>query len=58
LLFGVSTVSGVDRAGTKNPNQSKAKADYWKPWHGYKAAHPNATVDEWRKQQKKAEKGR
>jgi len=48
LLLGSSAqVSG------KNPRLSGAKAAYWKDWHDYKAQHLNATVEEWRKSQRK-----
>jgi hypothetical protein len=36
----------------KNPRVSAAKTQYWKAWHEYSAAHPGATVAEWRKSQK------
>ena len=40
----------------KNPRISGAKAKYWQGWHDYQAAHPDATVAEWRKSLKPTRK--
>jgi hypothetical protein len=42
--------------GAKNPAMSEAKAKYWAGWHEYRALHPDATVGEWRKAQKRTKK--
>ena len=34
--------------------KSQAKAEYWRGWHDYKAAHPNVTVADWRKSRKRS----
>ena len=49
LLAGTST-SGQP---VRNSKMSEAKAAYWAAWHEYRAAHPDATVAQWRKTQKK-----
>jgi hypothetical protein len=36
--------------------KAQAKARYWAPWHEYRAAHPDATVAEWRRAQKRSSK--
>lgn len=36
--------------------KSQAKAKYWAEWHEYKAAHPDATVEQWRRSQKRSAK--
>jgi len=36
--------------------KSQAKAAYWSSWHQYKAQHPDATVDVWRKAQKRGKR--
>ena len=43
------TLPGADGDEAKNPRMSEAKAAYWAEWHQYRAAHPDATVAEWRK---------
>jgi len=48
----LASLSGPSTA-MKSSNVSKAKAEYWADWHAYKAAHPGATVTEWRKAQGK-----
>jgi len=35
-------------AAGKNPKLSAAKVEYWKSWWEYKAAHPIASVEDWR----------
>jgi hypothetical protein len=40
-------------AQIKNPRKSEAKAAYWREWHEYLAAHPAATVEDWRKAKKR-----
>jgi hypothetical protein len=40
----------------KKSRMSEAKAAYWQGWHEYKAAHPDATVDEWRRSQRRTTK--
>lgn len=40
----------------KKSRMSEAKAAYWRGWHEYRAAHPDATVDEWRRSQKRTTK--
>lgn len=41
------------RSDAKNTRMSEAKAAYWRGWHAYRSEHPNATVAEWRKAQKR-----
>lgn len=36
--------------------KSQAKTEYWREWHEYKAAHPDATVEQWRRAQKSSER--
>jgi hypothetical protein len=36
--------------------KSQAKARYWQGWHDYKANHPDATVAEWRRAQRRNKK--
>lgn len=38
----------------KNSRMSQAKAEYWRGWREYKAAHPDATVEQWRRAQKRS----
>jgi hypothetical protein len=38
----------------KNPRMSEAKAAYWQEWREYKAAHPDATLEQWRRSQKRS----
>jgi len=38
----------------KNPKMSEAKAAYWREWREYKAAHPDATLEQWRRAQKRS----
>jgi hypothetical protein len=52
----VAEFSGSGRATAVNPRMSEAKAEYWRGWHVYKAHHPDASVSEWRRTQKR--KGR
>ena len=33
--------------------KSQAKAAYWRGWHEFKQAHPDATVEQWRRAQKR-----
>jgi len=40
------------RSSGTYPGKSAAKAEYWNGWHTYKASHPDASVDEWRKWEK------
>lgn len=40
-------------SGPKNSRMSQAKAEYWREWREYKAAHPDATVEQWRRAQKR-----
>ena len=40
-------------AQVRNPRKSEAKAAYWREWHEYHAAHPDATVGDWRKAKKR-----
>jgi len=43
-------------AGTepvKHSRMSEAKAEYWRGWREYKVAHPDATVEQWRRAQKR-----
>ena len=47
-LFG-----GLSTTGAKNPKMSEAKAAYWREWHEYKAAHPDASLEQWRRSQKR-----
>lgn len=37
----------------KNPRISGAKLAYWSAWHKYRAEHPEATIEEWRKLKRK-----
>jgi hypothetical protein len=39
--------------GPKNSKMSQAKAEYWRDWRRYKAEHPDATVEQWRRAQKR-----
>lgn len=57
LLGGNTPGAPKGRDGAKNPAMSQAKARYWASWHEYQAAHPGATVAEWRKAQKRKGKG-
>lgn len=47
---------GATATGAKNPRMSEAKAAYWRQWHDYKAAHPDATLEQWRRSQKRSTK--
>lgn len=51
-------LGGSGTGSVKNPAMSSAKAAYWKAWHQYRAAHPAATVAEWRKGQKASRRSR
>lgn len=53
MKLALASLAGPSTA-VKSSNVSKAKAEYWAAWHTYKAAHPDATVAEWRKAQTKA----
>ena len=37
----------------RNSRMSEAKSAYWKEWHKYKAANPDAKVEQWRRSQKR-----
>ena len=47
---------GMSPAPGKYFAKSQAKAEYWKPWHQFKAAHPDATLAEWRRALKRSKK--
>jgi hypothetical protein len=48
----VGVLASTPSSTVTHPAVSRAKAEYWAAWHQYKAAHPDATVAEWRRVQK------
>ena len=55
LEAGISLLTG-SATPVRNSKMSEAKAAYWQAWHEYKAAHPDATVEQWRRAQKRSTK--
>lgn len=53
LDAGISSLTG-SAGQAKNSRMSEAKAAYWQEWHQYKAAHPEATVEQWRRAHKRS----
>jgi hypothetical protein len=48
--------AGPGSTTIRNSRMSEAKARYWAEWHEYKATHPDATVEQWRRSQKRSAK--
>lgn len=40
----------------KYSKMSEAKAEYWREWHEYKESHPDSTVEQWRRAQKRSKR--
>jgi len=55
LDAGISMLAG-DADGPRNSRMSQAKAAYWREWHEFKESHPDATVEQWRRAQKRTKK--
>ena len=49
----LATFAGSGSQNVSNPRMSEAKATYWRGWHEYKAAHSDATVEDWRRSRKR-----
>jgi hypothetical protein len=49
-------LAGSSGQAPKNTRMSQAALEKWKGWHAYKEQHPDATVEQWRRAQKR--KGR
>lgn len=45
--------AGPGAQTVRNSKMSEAKAAYWRGWHEYRAAHPDATVTDWRRSRKR-----
>ena len=52
----IDKLSLASELGNKFVKKSEAKRLYWEAWHEYRAVHPNATLAEWRKSQKRGAK--
>lgn len=52
----LAIITGTGDSPVKNSRMSEAKAAYWKEWHEFKKTHPDSTVDQWRRSQKRGSK--
>ena len=55
LLGGTGRTTGTT---PRNLKMSEAKALYWQEWHAYRGKNPDATVDQWREEKRRAAKKR
>jgi hypothetical protein len=51
----LSAITG-EKTVAKNPRMSAAKALYWSAWHEYRSSYPDASLEDWRKAQKRKAK--
>lgn len=49
-------MAGMNPPPGKFFKKSLAKVKYWGEWREYKAAHPDATMEQWRRSRRRAKK--